>query len=196
MALTGWILAGGESRRMGSNKALLTLGVDSFAALAVKQLKPLAKHIVVIGNTENRGQLENLPVDYVTTDIRAGKGPLMGIFTGLMTTETPWNLFLACDMPFIETPLLKDLVRFGQSRQAGAACSQAGGRLHPLPMLCHSRLAGLAGRLLDKGSWSLREFISAASGEIYAVDGRHLSQQLISVNTHADYAALCTEIAA
>lgn len=107
--LTVAIMAGGQSRRMGTDKAFVML-----------HGKPLVEHLVA--KVRHLGQIEtilitNRPDAYsflglpAYTDVLPGSGSLGGIYTALHYSRTSYVLILACDMPFVSTPLLKYMVR-------------------------------------------------------------------------------------
>ncbi len=106
------IIAGGQSRRMGIDKAFVELGGT-----------PLIER--VIARSANLGQSEtilitNKPAQYAHLglpmfgDILRDKGSLGGIYTALTRAKSPDVLVLACDMPFVKTDLLHYMV--GQCR--------------------------------------------------------------------------------
>src|SRR5215207_2671871 len=90
----GFILAGGQSRRMGTDKATLKWGETSLLDHMLQLLSTVADRVSVVG----RG---NFP------DAIAGKGPLGGILTALQTTDSDFNLFLAVDLPLLTPDFLK-----------------------------------------------------------------------------------------
>ncbi len=103
---TGYVLAGGQSTRMGRDKALIEIGGQPLIGSAVNLLKALTERVVVLGPEENYGFL-GVPV---LPDLVPSRGPLSAIYTGLERSSTDANLFLACDMPLMEGTFLKLLV--------------------------------------------------------------------------------------
>ena len=103
---TGYVLAGGQSTRMGRDKALLEIGGQPLIGSAVSLLKELTERVVVLGPAEIYGFL-GVPV---LPDLVPSRGPLSAIYTGLERSSTDANLFLACDMPLMEGTFLKLLV--------------------------------------------------------------------------------------
>ena len=103
---TGYVLAGGQSTRMGRDKALLEIDGQPLIQSAVSLLKALTERVVILGPAEKYGFL-GLPV---LPDMVPSRGPLSAIYTGLERSGTVVNLFLACDMPLMEEMLLKLLV--------------------------------------------------------------------------------------
>jgi molybdenum cofactor guanylyltransferase len=106
--LGGVILAGGQSRRMGSPKALLRLAPDgpTFIELARDALATACAEVIVVTNT---------PATYaflgcrMTADQFPGLGGLAGIQAGLAASAHAHNLIVACDMPFLNPALLAAL---------------------------------------------------------------------------------------
>jgi len=107
--ILGVVLAGGRSQRYGSDKAFADLGGTSLVQRAARTLLPLADHVVVVANDLERHALEGLPV---RPDLVSGIGPLGGLHTAVAwAAEESLRgvIVLATDMPFVPTPLLRDL---------------------------------------------------------------------------------------
>ena len=104
--VTGHVLAGGRSARMGRDKALLEIGGQPLILSAVNLLKALTDRVVILGPAERYGFLD-VPV---LPDLVPSRGPLSAIYTGLEHSERAVNLFLACDMPLMEESFLRLLV--------------------------------------------------------------------------------------
>jgi molybdopterin-guanine dinucleotide biosynthesis protein A len=106
----GVVLAGGRSKRYGSDKAFAKLGGVSLLRRAARTLEPLADRVVVVANDLDRHSLEGKPV---RPDLVSGLGPLGGLHTALAwAAEEAMRgvVVLATDMPFVPAPLLEDLV--------------------------------------------------------------------------------------
>jgi molybdopterin-guanine dinucleotide biosynthesis protein A len=97
--LSGFVLAGGQSRRMGQDKALLAWGSHTMLDHMVELLQTVADPVQVVGR-------DPLP------DRLPGLGPLSGIATGLEVSFTDANVFVAVDLPF----LTKDFLNFLRTR--------------------------------------------------------------------------------
>ncbi len=98
-----FILTGGESRRMGGDKALLELAGRPLVLHMVEKLRPLVSDFTLVGAPERYAHL-GLPV---LPDCEAGRGPVAGIVTALRATRSDWNLILACDLPLLEDRFLE-----------------------------------------------------------------------------------------
>lgn len=111
---TGIILAGGRSRRMGKNKALLPLPGNhsqTFIEYLVAAIAPYCAEVLVVAR--DQAQFANytfLPPARVVFDDIPDYGPLMGIKSGLRVTRTSSALVTAVDMPCVRPALLAFLL--------------------------------------------------------------------------------------
>lgn len=105
--VTGIILAGGKSSRMGKNKALLDIGGERIIDKAVSLFKSLFKEVILVTNTPE--EYAGLDVK-VVPDIFPGKGSLGGIYTGLAYASCDYSFIVSCDMPFLKRELIEFLI--------------------------------------------------------------------------------------
>ncbi len=106
----GAILAGGQSRRFGSQKALATVGGVRIIDRVVEAVRSVVPDVVLLANEPDLFSDLALPA---RPDVRPGVGALGGIHTALLwarETDRPGVLAVACDMPFPCQPLLARLV--------------------------------------------------------------------------------------
>lgn len=105
-SLTAVILAGGQSRRMGADKALLRLpsGGPALIERVVAAARAVADDVVIVA--EDAGRLPAMPVRTVP-DAIAGAGPLAGLVAGFAAARYPDILALACDLPYLSVRLLQ-----------------------------------------------------------------------------------------
>lgn len=105
--VTGIVLAGGMSSRLGRNKALEPVGGLPLILRVLDRLSEVSSRAVAVVNDEGRAAELRLP-SWVTpvVDEYPGMGSLGGIYTGLANAETDWGVVVACDMPFLNTGLL------------------------------------------------------------------------------------------
>ena len=125
--MTAVILAGGKSRRMGSNKAFLKLKGKTFIERQIELLTEMFDEIFISANTPSEYESLNLPV---FKDIYPDKGPLCGIYTSLVNSSSFYTFMLACDMPFVESGLIKHLKGFTKEYDVVVPKSERG--LEPL----------------------------------------------------------------
>jgi molybdopterin-guanine dinucleotide biosynthesis protein A len=107
MGVTGIILAGGRSSRMGREKALLEAEGETLTERAIKTLSPLCSKIVISTNSAELFSSFNLNT---VPDFTINLGPLAGIASALEQSETESNIVIAVDMPGITTLFLAYLL--------------------------------------------------------------------------------------
>ncbi len=105
--VTAVILAGGNSTRMKSNKALLPYSGELFIERIHRQLAAMFPEVIVVTNTPELYQF--LPCRTVS-DVFPGMGSLAGIHAGLTNSKTPYVFVVACDMPYLNESLIRRLV--------------------------------------------------------------------------------------
>jgi molybdenum cofactor guanylyltransferase len=95
--ISGFILAGGVSSRMGRDKALLEIGGMTVIVRAARLVKSITGACVIVGDSM---RLDDLDLRIVADDF-PGAGPLGGIATALRASDAEWNLIVACDLPYL-----------------------------------------------------------------------------------------------
>lgn len=150
---TALILAGGESRRMGQDKANLILGEKTLLQRVSLIVQPLF-HDLIVSVREPRANCALLQV----CDPPLHSGPLAGLAAGLEKAETPWVFAIACDMPFITPALIECLAEFRKGFEAVVPVVQG----YPQPLSAYystGSLNKLHQILENSGKHSLRELL-------------------------------------
>jgi molybdopterin-guanine dinucleotide biosynthesis protein A len=107
LAVSVAVLAGGQSRRMGQDKAFLPVGGRPVVERVVERVAPLSDDVLLIATTH--APYGHLPARLVG-DVYPGKGSLGGIYTALQAARHDHCLVVACDMPFLNAELLRYLI--------------------------------------------------------------------------------------
>ena len=105
--VTGVILAGGKSRRMGQNKALIQLGDNSLIEHVIRRMRLITAELLLITNSPAEYAHLDVPMH---GDIVPDTGALGGIYTGLTHASHDVTLCVGCDNPFLVPNLLTYLV--------------------------------------------------------------------------------------
>lgn len=158
--LTGLVLAGGSSRRMGRDKALLRLpGGESLLERQIWALREAGAARVLISTRPGRdyGAL----ADDLVFDTEADAGPLAGIAAGLRAAGAGLVLVLAVDMPRVDPGHLRELLRRAESEPARGVVPVCDGILEPLLALYPAALASAAEAALAAGNRSPRDWVKA-----------------------------------
>ncbi|MGR3319100.1 MAG: molybdenum cofactor guanylyltransferase [Candidatus Anammoxibacter sp.] len=129
--MTAIILVGGKSRRMGTNKAFLDFKGETFLKRQIDLLNDIFDEIIISANSLSEYKELNLNV---IKDIYPEKGPLGGIYTGLINSSSFYTFVLACDMPFVESKLIKQLEAYTKIKpeKYDVIVPQNGKQLEPL----------------------------------------------------------------
>lgn len=104
-AIQGFILAGGESRRMGTDKSRLVLDGQSFIERIARELAPLTASIRLVGDKFSQADSEPKIKLKVAPDIFPQWGALGGVHAALSACSATWALVVACDFPFVTSEL-------------------------------------------------------------------------------------------
>ena len=130
MKVTSIVLAGGKNRRLGRSKALETINGRILIEHVIERLKPLTGDILVVTSREGFS-LPDAWQAKILVDLYPDKGPLGGIYTGLLASRSSRSLVVACDMPFLNIELLHYMVK--QSRDFDVVVPRLeDGKLEPL----------------------------------------------------------------
>ncbi|MBN1429260.1 MAG: molybdenum cofactor guanylyltransferase [Anaerolineae bacterium] len=101
------ILAGGQSSRMGVNKAFVQVGGRPIIERVIGQVGDLSNELMIIANAPAEYAHLGLPI---FTDLIPGKGPLGGVYTALSQSRSEHVLAVSCDQPFLNPTLLRFLL--------------------------------------------------------------------------------------
>jgi len=125
--ITTFILAGGKSARMGSDKALLELAGRTLLERCLDLAASIESPAMIVGDPRRFSRFGS-----VVEDIYPCHGPLGGIHAALASTTSDLNLFLAVDLPFLVPKFLQYLITRAQGTTAGVTVPRAAGGLQPL----------------------------------------------------------------
>ena len=121
--ITGIILAGGRSSRLGKDKGLCTLKGKSLVSYAVGILKPLCGDLMISANrfAEKYAAFGFPVIPDQVEDI----GPMGGIYSCLKKSKTRHNLLLSCDTPFVSTDVFRLLLKEAEDFQVVCPANEA-----------------------------------------------------------------------
>ncbi|MBW0013082.1 molybdenum cofactor guanylyltransferase [Mycobacterium sp.] len=185
--LAGVVLAGGESRRMGRDKATLP-GPDGAATLAEYVVGVVAQRCDPVFVMAAPGQpLPTLQARIIRDDVR-GLGPLPATGRGLRAAGEAGARFAfvcAVDMPLLTADLVDDLVRLAAETDADLVLPWDG-RSHPLAAVYRTDLAERIDALVAAGERRMSALIDASDAQQIVLPG---SRALTNVNTDAELRA-------
>lgn len=162
------ILAGGTSRRFGSDKCLARFAGDdqTFLDRVIAACSLVAARVVIIG-PDRQGQM--LPVAAVIADIGVDQGPLVGLLTALRRASAPYLLVTACDQPLLTGNVLARLLHHRSTGDVVVFTRPAGG-FDPLPCVLRRETAlPVIEEKVAEGARSLIQSLTRSSLRIVAV---------------------------
>ena len=182
---TAIILAGGGSSRMGRDKSMLPIAGQPMIKHVYEQLRPYFAQILVSSN--NTAAHDFLGATVVADDA-VGKGPMMGVASALRASANDVNFVIACDMPDIDTALMRAILR--QAGDYDAVVPRVGADLYePLFAVYKKSALPAMEELLRSGNNKIIDSHSRCRVRYVDLPGR----QFRNINTKAEYSGLVEE---
>src|SRR6476660_7550396 len=126
-ALTAFVLAGGKSTRMGTDKAFLELSGRSLLTNALELAQSVATEVRIVGDPARFSAF-----GAVVQDVYPNRGPLGGIHAALAASDAELNLIIAADLPLLDVRLLKLLIDIAGNCDALVTVPRVAGNYEPL----------------------------------------------------------------
>jgi molybdenum cofactor guanylyltransferase len=158
--MTAVILAGGKSSRFGGeDKAFAMIGNSPMIRSVIDKLKVVFDRILVISNSpEKYGEWPDVAV---ASDIIKNAGPLGGIHSGMKHSETPFIFVVSCDMPYIDSALIRlQTEYFSTLENIDALVPRVGNYMEPMHSIYRTDISERLGQFLVSSSdYSIRAFL-------------------------------------
>jgi molybdopterin-guanine dinucleotide biosynthesis protein A len=159
--VTGVLLCGGGSRRMGRDKAGIALAERRMIEYPLAALREVSGRVVLASGTEPRyGELGHESV----LDATADGGPLAGLLAGLEAARTEWVAVLACDMPRASADVLRALLARASERGLDACVFEVERGTQPMLAAYRAGCAAAVRRALERGERRMVSFWSESIG--------------------------------
>jgi len=127
--LTVCIQAGGQSSRMGEDKALKTFLGRPLVQRVVERLAPLADEVILTTNRPEDYAFLKLPL---FSDLKPGRGALGGLYTAIASASNPIVGVVACDMPFASASFFEEATRLLENEEADVVIAKSEEGYEPL----------------------------------------------------------------
>jgi len=163
--VTAFVLAGGKSSRMGSDKAFLRLGDETLLSLALKSARAIAGEVRIVGDAKKFADFGR-----VVEDVYRGQGPLGGIHGALSSSATELNLILAVDLPFVRPEFLEYLLLRARESSAMITVPRAAGGLQPLCAAYRRGFAEIAEQSLRQGKNKIDSLFASVGTRVIEED--------------------------
>jgi molybdopterin-guanine dinucleotide biosynthesis protein A len=184
--MTSIVLAGGKGLRLGRNKLSEMIGERTLLERVINRLTLVSSEILIV---IAQGQPKPaLPPTKVVVDLYPGKGPLGGIYTGLVAVQSFHSLVVAADMPFLNLSLLRYLIQV--SPNYDVIIPKIKDELEPLHAIYSKNCLAPIQQQIEQGKLKVRDFLDQVrvryveEAEISRFDPKNLS--FFNINTLAD----------
>jgi molybdenum cofactor guanylyltransferase len=179
------ILAGGQSRRMGFNKALIDVGGRPLIKILADRIHPITTQILISSNDSTSYKFLNYPV---IPDCYQGCGPLAGLHAVMSRKTCSLYIVLACDLPNLQTSLLRNLISFAEGYDAAIPRSRDG-LAHPLCAVYRRTCLPAVEKALTRGANKVIEAVVDDALSIRWIspeEGSFQDSELANINTPED----------
>ncbi len=188
--VTGILLAGGKSRRMGTDKRFLLVGGQQLYERSLAVLQSVFRDVCIVIAQDSPPLLSGVPV---LRDLVPNCGTLGGIYTGLKESRTEHVFTVACDMPFLNPEVIAYLVSL--KRTADIVIVQSDHGLQPTHALYNRRCLPMLEEMVHGGRLKVQDIIAHPSVEARVVRWDELREidpegrSFVNINTPADLEA-------
>ncbi len=187
--VTGVLLAGGKSRRMGEDKRYLLVGEQTLLERSLAVLQAVFRKVVVV-IAQDSAQLENVTCP-VARDLIPDCGSLGGLYTGLKQASTEQVFVVACDMPFLSAPVISHFVAL--RTQADIVMAKLSNGLHPMHAVYGRPCLPFLEQMIATRNLKIQDLASHSALRVRFVTDKDLaaldptaSRSFHNVNTPAD----------
>jgi molybdopterin-guanine dinucleotide biosynthesis protein A len=192
LEIEGFVLTGGASSRMGTDKSRLVIDGETLAGRAVRNLSAVCCNVSTVGGD----RLGDVPCIEDSKELRIPqqKAAIIGVHAALTHSKTEWTAILACDLPFVTPELFGGLISKARSAPPGinvVVPRQPDGRLQPLCGLYRTKpTIPVVETAIRDGELSITKLalklklISVDLGELIGLEGAN--DLLFNINTPDD----------
>ncbi|MEO8253359.1 MAG: molybdenum cofactor guanylyltransferase [Flavobacterium sp.] len=182
------ILCGGKSSRMQSEKGLVLFQGKPFIEHIIEAVLPISDAIQLVTNSADYDYLAFKKIK----DIELHKGPIGGIYSALVHSESENNLILSCDIPLISTELLSELIAKHTTDFEVSVFSDAH-KIHPLIGIYSKKIIPILKRSIDENDLKMMHLLDKLNHQIIEVEGER-SKHFRNINSLAELKELNTKI--
>ena len=179
--ITGLILAGGKSSRMGVDKGFILYKDKPFIKHSIDALKPLVNKIIIVSD---HIQYDSLGYKRIN-DVLPETGPLSGLYSGLLQSDSDLNLVLSCDIPLISSVILTKLLT-AYTEGTNAVVCKVNKRVMPLVALYHKNCIGTCEALLKRDERRMMRLLETLDRVAYLELNEEQAKQVKNINNSKD----------
>jgi molybdopterin-guanine dinucleotide biosynthesis protein A len=189
--ICGIILAGGESKRMGSDKTILNFRGKSLVERMAGIISPFCKKILISSNSQH-----HIGIGYkVVPDEISGRGPIIGIYSSLRKSDSIYNMVLPADLPLISAELVRFLLNHAKQEKISAIVTPEG-YIEPLCAMYPKTILPALEDFIQSGNNKLIDFLKANRFHPIQLSEKqsfYHPKLLLNVNTPEEFDKLISE---
>ena len=183
--MTGIVLAGGKSSRMDEDKSFVLFSGRPLIEILIDKISPIFKDLIIVTNNPRRYEKYGIRIE---TDLVKDRGPLAGIYTGLVSSKDNCNFICACDMPFLSQGLIQYMLK--ERDGYDVVIPEYEGRLQPLCAIYSKECVAPIENELSKNNLKIIDFFKHV--KVRRIDEKEISRFIsgqppfVNINTPQD----------
>ena len=159
--VTGIILSGGKSTRMGENKAFIELEGVPIVRRIYTLFKELFQEVIIVTNQQEL--FKNFD-SKIYSDLIPNQGALGGLYTGLFFSTFQYSFCVACDMPFIKKALVQYIINHIEGEDVIVPRTEDG--LQPLHAIYSKNCLDPIKIIMEQGKYKIIDFYNQVNVKI------------------------------
>jgi len=187
--ILGVVLAGGKSRRFGSDKSSVKLGDKSLIEHTISKIENNFKEILIITNNENI-IFNNNNVFLINDIIKGYLGPLVGVLTAMDWVKKNkknynWIATFPCDTPFFDQSVIETIIKHPQKSTKKLFFLKSGNKRHNIFGLWSMELKDILLKDINNGYRKVEEWANKVGSEIIEINSKN-DNNFLNINTKED----------
>jgi len=187
--ILGTVLAGGKSRRFGSDKSSVKLGDKSLIEHTISKIENNFKEILIITNNENI-IFNNNNVFLINDIIKGYLGPLVGVLTAMDWVKKNkknynWIATFPCDTPFFDQSVIETIIKYPQKSTKKLFFLKSGNKRHNIFGLWSMELKDILLKDINNGYRKVEEWANKVGSEIIEINSKN-DNNFLNINTKED----------
>ena len=179
----GYILAGGKSSRMGTDKGLLLIEGKAMIEYVIEQMQPIFDKLVIVSNNPEYEKFGLKVIPDLIKDI----GPAGGIYTALNHSDSQLNFMVSCDMPFVTKEAIEFMIT--NSNESQIVLLENLGKLEPLFGVYSKECEEKWLQLIQQGKFKLQDMVLHFKVKTIPVENNEIfaASFFKNINTKEDF---------
>jgi molybdopterin-guanine dinucleotide biosynthesis protein A len=182
-SISAIILAGGQSRRMQREKSLLPVHGRALIETIIAQIGPHFSEIIISTAAKDKFTFLKLPI---IEDEKPGQGPLMAIMSALRASAHAINFILACDIPFIHIPFMREILSLARAYDI-VVPRYRDGKFEPLFAAYNRCIIPAIEKQIKSGDRKISSLFPVCRTKFVAMDGQNWFCNLNTLKEYHDY---------